>query len=62
MGMNTGERIKQARLAAGLTQTELADKIDPCGHRPDPERQRELAALPGAGGGQGPCPGHRPDL
>ena len=27
MGMNTGERIKQARLAAGLTQTELADKI-----------------------------------
>ena len=27
MSMNTGERIKQARLAAGLTQTELADKI-----------------------------------
>ena len=25
--MNTGERIKEARLAAGLTQTELADKI-----------------------------------
>ncbi len=25
--MNTGERIKQARLAAGLTQTELADRI-----------------------------------
>ena len=27
MNMNTGERIKQARLAAGLTQTELAEKI-----------------------------------
>ena len=25
MGMNTGERIKQARLAAGLTQTELKE-------------------------------------
>ena len=25
--MNTGERIKHARLAAGLTQTELAEKI-----------------------------------
>ena len=25
--MNTGERIRQARLAAGLTQTELADKV-----------------------------------
>ena len=25
--MTTGERIKQARLAAGLTQNELADKI-----------------------------------
>ena len=25
--MNTGERIRQARLAAGLTQSELADKV-----------------------------------